>query len=48
MTDEIRTRLQASLGDGYGMERELGGGGMSRTYVALEKALSRRVVVKVR
>ena len=31
----------------YTIERELGGGGMSRTYVAMERSLSRRVVVKV-
>ena len=36
-----------SLGDAYAIERELGGGGMSRTYVAMERSLSRRVVVKV-
>lgn len=47
MTEDLRTRIQTSLGDGYGVERELGGGGMSRTYVALERSLSRRVVVKV-
>ncbi|HYC32029.1 MAG TPA: serine/threonine-protein kinase [Gemmatimonadales bacterium] len=28
-------------------QRELGGGGMSRTYLALEQALNRRIVVKV-
>ena len=47
MTDDIRRRVQASLGDSFVIERELGGGGMSRTYVALERALERRVVVKV-
>lgn len=47
MADDIRPQIQASLGDGYSIERELGGGGMSRTYVALERSLSRRVVVKV-
>ena len=47
MTDDIRRRVQASLGDAYNIERELGGGGMSRTYVALERSLERRVVVKV-
>jgi TolB-like protein/tetratricopeptide (TPR) repeat protein/tRNA A-37 threonylcarbamoyl transferase component Bud32 len=40
-------RLQAALHDAYVIERELGGGGMSRTYVARETALDRRVVLKV-
>jgi tetratricopeptide (TPR) repeat protein/tRNA A-37 threonylcarbamoyl transferase component Bud32 len=44
---ELRDQIQTSLGDAYTIERELGGGGMSRTYVATERALSRRVVVKV-
>ncbi|HSA56596.1 MAG TPA: protein kinase [Gemmatimonadaceae bacterium] len=46
MTD-IRANLQQTLGSAYTLERELGGGGMSRTYVAEETALRRRVVVKV-
>ncbi len=46
MTD-LRTQLQATLGDGYTLERELGGGGMSRVFVARENALGRDVVVKV-
>ncbi|HEY5544828.1 MAG TPA: protein kinase [Gemmatimonadaceae bacterium] len=46
MTD-LRTTLQQSLGGAYTIERELGGGGMSRTYVAEETSLHRRVVVKV-
>jgi len=46
MTD-IRDTLQQSLGSAYTIERELGGGGMSRTYVAEETSLHRRVVVKV-
>ena len=46
MTD-LRDTLQQSLGSAYTLERELGGGGMSRTYVAQESALHRRVVVKV-
>jgi len=44
---ELRDQVQSSLGTAYSIERELGGGGMSRTYVAMEQALSRRVVVKV-
>ena len=35
------------LGSTYTIERELGGGGMSRVYIATEAALGRRVVVKV-
>ena len=46
MTD-VRDQLQASLGDAYAIERELGGGGMSRVFVAEEKSLGRRVVVKI-
>jgi len=42
-----REQLQSSLGDSYTIERELGGGGMSRTYVAMEPALGRKVVVKM-
>jgi uncharacterized protein with PIN domain len=44
---DLRTQLQATLGDGYTLERELGGGGMSRVFVARENALGREVVVKV-
>jgi len=39
--------LQASLGQSYAIERELGGGGMARVFLATEIALGRRVVVKV-
>ncbi|MEO6331748.1 MAG: protein kinase [Gemmatimonadaceae bacterium] len=46
MTD-LRTRLQESLSSTYTLERELGGGGMSRVFVAEETALGRKVVVKV-
>jgi serine/threonine-protein kinase len=46
MTD-LRTTLQTALGDAYTLERELGGGGMSRVFVAHETALGRTVVVKV-
>jgi tetratricopeptide (TPR) repeat protein/tRNA A-37 threonylcarbamoyl transferase component Bud32 len=47
MPDDLRARVQVSLTAAYDVERELGGGGMSRTYVALEKSLGRRVVVKM-
>lgn len=44
---DLRDRLQLSLGHAYIIERELGGGGMSRVFVANETSLSRPVVVKV-
>ena len=47
MTADLRSRLQTSLGAAYTLERELGGGGMSRVFVADEEALGRKVVVKV-
>jgi len=47
MAQDIREQVQSSLGDTHTIERELGGGGMSRTFVSLERALSRRVVIKV-
>ena len=45
--DQLRDRLQSSLGDAYTLERELGGGGMARVFVATDPALGRQVVVKV-
>jgi tetratricopeptide (TPR) repeat protein/tRNA A-37 threonylcarbamoyl transferase component Bud32 len=45
--DDLRPRLEKALEGQYIFERELGGGGMSRTYLARERALDRRVVVKV-
>ena len=47
MTADLSARLQASLGRAYVVERELGGGGMSRVFLAEETALQRMVVVKV-
>ena len=47
MTADLKEQLQRTLGDSYTIERELGGGGMSRVFVATEKALGRRVVLKV-
>jgi tetratricopeptide (TPR) repeat protein/tRNA A-37 threonylcarbamoyl transferase component Bud32 len=44
---DLRDRLQTTLGSAYTLERELGGGGMSRVFVADETALGRKVVVKV-
>jgi eukaryotic-like serine/threonine-protein kinase len=43
----LREQLQVTLGSVYTIERELGGGGMSRVFVAEERSLRRRVVVKV-
>jgi serine/threonine-protein kinase len=39
--------LQEALGPGYELERELLGGGMSRVFVAKDRALGRTIVVKV-
>jgi TolB-like protein/Flp pilus assembly protein TadD len=47
MDADLRDRLQAALGASYRVESELGGGGMSRVFVAEEVELGRRVVVKV-
>jgi eukaryotic-like serine/threonine-protein kinase len=46
-TSALRDQLQATLGSAYAIERELGGGGMSRVFVATETTLGRQVVVKV-
>jgi len=43
----LLAQLQTTLGDSYRLERELGGGGMSRVFVAEELRLGRKVVVKV-
>src|SRR5688500_2971861 len=43
---DLRDQLQRTLGDNYTLERELGGVGMSRVFVATESALGPRVVVK--
>jgi len=44
---ELRDELQGTLGAAYSLQRELGGGGMSRVFVATDAALGRTVVVKV-
>ncbi len=44
---DLLDRLQSALGSAYEVERELGGGGMSRIFVAMETALNRQVVIKV-
>ncbi|MEO5590818.1 MAG: serine/threonine-protein kinase [Gemmatimonadaceae bacterium] len=40
-------QLQDALSSAYDIERELGGGGMSRVFVAIEKSLGRKVVIKL-
>jgi tetratricopeptide (TPR) repeat protein/tRNA A-37 threonylcarbamoyl transferase component Bud32 len=47
MSVDIRSQLQSTLSGSYTLERELGGGGMSRVFVADELRLKRKVVVKV-
>jgi serine/threonine-protein kinase len=44
---DLRDELQSALGALYRIDTELGGGGMSRVFLAEETALGRRVVVKV-
>jgi serine/threonine-protein kinase len=43
----LRDDLQNALGGSYTLERELGGGGMSRVFIAQDTSLGRTVVVKV-
>jgi serine/threonine-protein kinase len=44
---DLLEQLRTALGRDYEIERELGGGGMSRVFVATERRLARRVVIKV-
>ena len=44
---ELEARLQAVVGDTYRVLSELGGGGMSRVFLAEETRLGRQVVIKV-
>jgi len=44
---DLQDRLDSALADRYSIERELGGGGMSRVFVAVDESLGRKVVVKV-
>ncbi|WP_411282509.1 serine/threonine-protein kinase [Gemmatimonas sp.] len=46
MAADFRAQLQANLQATFSLERELGGGGMSRVFLATENALDRRVVIK--
>jgi len=45
--NDFAATLASVLGTAYRLERELGGGGMSRVFLAEETALGRRVVIKV-
>jgi tetratricopeptide (TPR) repeat protein len=47
MSSDLRDTLQTALGAGYRIDRELGGGGMSRVFLADELRLHRKVVVKL-
>ncbi|MGH7712866.1 MAG: protein kinase domain-containing protein, partial [Gemmatimonadaceae bacterium] len=47
MGNDLLAYLDETLGDAYVLERELGGGGMSRVFLAQDRALGRHVVVKV-
>ncbi len=44
---DLETRLRTALGESYRLIKELGGGGMSRVFLAEEVRLGRQVVVKV-
>lgn len=46
-SSELQTRLADALGDQYILRGEIGRGGMSRVFEAEERALGRRVVVKL-
>ena len=43
---DLKAKLQRLLRDSYHIERELGGGGFSRVFLAMERALGRQVVIK--
>jgi serine/threonine protein kinase/Tol biopolymer transport system component len=47
LTSDLQSQLQEILGAAYRIDRELGGAGMSRVFVATEIELDRQVVVKV-
>ena len=47
VSDHLFELLQTGLSGEYTLERELGGGGMSRVYVAHDRRLGRPVVIKV-
>ena len=45
--NDLRDQLQETLGAAYTLEHELGGGGMSRVFVAEDTNLGRKVVIKI-
>src|SRR3954452_14997030 len=47
MTSDLLSQLQEVVGTGYHIDRELGGAGMSRVFLATETELDRQVVIKV-
>ena len=47
MTADLREELQGIVGGTYELQRELGGGGMSRLFLATDRSLRRPVVIKV-
>ncbi|MDQ6717179.1 MAG: protein kinase [Gemmatimonadota bacterium] len=47
MANELQNQLQGILGEGYRVDRELGGAGMSRVFLVQDLELDRQVVVKV-
>jgi hypothetical protein len=44
---DVRDSLQSALGSGFRIDREIGGAGMSRVFLARDAELNRDVVVKV-
>jgi serine/threonine-protein kinase len=45
--DTLQDQLQRALGSAYRVEREIGAGGMSTVFAAVEASLGRRVAIKV-
>jgi serine/threonine protein kinase len=45
--NEFELQLKTALSTAYEIERELGGGGMSRVFVATDRILGRKIVIKV-
>jgi eukaryotic-like serine/threonine-protein kinase len=44
---DLMSALTRAVGDKYALERELGGGGMSRVFLATDRKLGRKIVIKV-